>query len=278
LILLLGATGQLGSAFRTLLGDSALPLGRNQLDLADTDGIRSALSAYRPEVIVNCAAYTAVDRAEDEEELALRVNALAVGELARFAAEHGIPFVTFSTDYVFDGSATRPYVEGDPPRPLSVYGRTKLAGEQRALQYPGSLVVRTSWVISGTHPNFVATILHKAREGPLRVVDDQLGSPSVAADLAAATRQAMASGVSGLLHLVNQGPASRFELARAALELAGLDPQLVEPCPSTEYPTKAPRPLYSVLGSERVGHLGLAPLPHWRQSLPMVVESLASRF
>lgn len=277
MILLLGATGQLGTAFRTLLGDSAVPLGRNQLDLALTHDIRPALAAHRPEGIINCAAYTAVDRAEDEEEPAFRVNALAVGELARFAAEHGIPLVTFSTDYVFDGSATRPYVEGDAPSPLSAYGRTKLAGERLALEYPSSLVVRTSWVISGTHPNFIATIIRKAREGPVRVVDDQEGIPTVAADLAPATWRAMAKGVSGLLHLVNQGQASWFELARAAVELAGMDPRLVQPCPSTEYPTKAPRPLYSVLGSERLGDLGIAPLPHWRQSLPEVVALVTSR-
>ncbi|MGH9168542.1 MAG: dTDP-4-dehydrorhamnose reductase [Acidimicrobiia bacterium] len=278
MILLLGASGQLGTACRRLLGAQAVPLTRRELDFSDPTAIRPALAGYQPEAIINCAAYTAVDRAEDEEELAHRVNALAVGELAGWAAERQVPLVTFSTDYVFDGESDRPYVESDTPHPLNAYGRTKLAGEGLArAAWLETLVIRSSWIISGTHPNFVATILRKAREGPVRVVDDQQGIPTVAADLAAAGLQALRKGVSGLLHLTNQGPTTWFGLARKAVELAGLDPQLVQPCSSDEYPTQARRPAYSVLGSERRDQLALEGLPAWEESLPGLVEELLIR-
>ncbi|MGH9051847.1 MAG: dTDP-4-dehydrorhamnose reductase [Acidimicrobiia bacterium] len=278
MILLLGASGQLGTACRRLLGAQAVPLTRRELDFSDPTAIRPALAGYQPEAIINCAAYTAVDRAEDEEELAHRVNALAVGELAGWAAERQVPLVTFSTDYVFDGESDRPYVESDTPHPLNAYGRTKLAGERLArAAWLETLVIRSSWIISGTHPNFVATILRKAREGPVRVVDDQQGIPTVAADLAAAGLQALRKGVSGLLHLTNQGPTTWFGLARKAVELAGLDPELVQPCSSDEYPTQARRPAYSVLGSERRDQLALEGLPAWEESLPGLVEELLIR-
>ena len=278
MILLLGAAGQLGTACRRLLGAEALPLTRRELDLSDPPAVRPALASYQPEAIVNCAAYTAVDRAEDEEELAHRVNALAVEELARFAADRRVPLVTFSTDYVFDGTAGHPYVESDPPHPLNAYGRSKLAGEEAAVAvWPKTLVIRSSWIISGTHPNFVATIIRKARDGTVRVVDDQQGIPTVAEDLAAASLQALQAGVTAVLHLTNQGPTTWFGLAHRAVELAGLDPSRVEPCSSSDFPTKARRPTYSVLGSERLDELGLEALPAWEDSLYGVVEELLTR-
>jgi dTDP-4-dehydrorhamnose reductase len=273
-LLVTGGTGQLGSAVSRLRPDAAIP-GRGELDLADPGGIRPYLEAVRPEAIVNCAAYTAVDRAEEEEAPATIVNGSAVGAMAEYAAEAGIPLVTFSTDYVFDGHAAEPYVESSPTDPINAYGRSKLAGERAALAaHPGALVIRTSWVISGTHPNFVATMLRLAPERELRVVDDQQGCPTVAADLAAGALAALDAGATGLLHLTNQGVTTWYRLARAAVEIAGIDPERIRPCTTEEYPTPARRPPYSVLGSERLQDLGIAPLPHWEASLPGVVAGL----
>jgi dTDP-4-dehydrorhamnose reductase len=179
---------------------------------------------------------------------------------------------------VFDGRAGRPYLESDETNPISAYGRSKLAGEQLALgANPAALVIRTSWLISGTHPNFVATMLRMAEEGrPSRVVNDQYGCPTVARDLARATLTAIEAEVSGVLHLTNQGPTTWFDLAQASIRSAGLDPDMVTACTTAEYPTAATRPAYSVLGSERASQLGLD-LPEWIESLPDVVAELLSR-
>jgi dTDP-4-dehydrorhamnose reductase len=214
-----------------------------------------------------------VDRAEAEEELATLINTVAVGELAKWAAHRSRPLLTFSTDYVFDGFAHRPYVESSPTNPINAYGRSKLRGEAQAVDQ-GALVVRTSWVISGSHPNFVATILRKVNEQELRVVDDQRGRPTVAADLAQASYAALRSGVSGLLHLTNQGDTTWYELARTSVGLADLDPSRLSPCETVDYPTPARRPAYSVLASERLEDLGFDPLPHWRESIGDLVTEL----
>ena len=253
-------------------------LTRKDLDLADPATVAPALVRWAPAAIINCAAYTHVDRAEADEDHAHTINADSVGEMAAVARAMGIPFVTFSTDYVFDGSADTPYVESSPTSPVNAYGRTKLAGEQMALEtYPGSLVIRTSWVISGTHPNFVATMLRLVDERELRVVDDQVGCPTVAADLAAATRRAIERRVTGILHLTNTGATTWFELARTAVGLAGRDVTRISPCSTDEYPTPAPRPRFSVLGSERRASVGVTPLPHWRDSLREVVARQLAR-
>jgi dTDP-4-dehydrorhamnose reductase len=207
------------------------------------------------------------------------VNGTSVGILAEVAAEAQIPFVTYSTDYVFDGQGREPYVESSPTDPINAYGASKLIGERLALQAnPRTLVIRTSWVISGTHPNFVATMLRLAGEGrSVRVVNDQHGCPTVATDLARATLQAMKTSATGLLHLTNAGATTWFELARTAVALAGLDSDLIQPCPTEEYPTPARRPSYSVLGSERIEGLGMNALPPWQDSLPDVVREQMRR-
>lgn len=235
-----------------------------------------AIAALRPSTIINCAAYTKVDAAEEHELDAYAVNAAAVGEMARYAAETGTALLTFSTDYVFPGDASEPYVESSPTSPVNAYGRTKLAGEHAALDaHPDALVVRTSWVISGTHRNFVATMLRLAAERDVvRVVADQHGKPTIAADLATASLRALDAGVGGVLHLANEGATTWFELAREAVRLGGGDPEKVQPCGTADYPTPARRPAYSVLGSERREDLGLPPLPHWTASLPGVVAAL----
>lgn len=269
-ILLLGSSGQVGTALRGVL-DEAIAPSRSELDLttADFDDVHRLVEGTRADVIVNCAAYTAVDRAEDEAALADRVNGHAVGILADVAGDAGIPLVTYSTDYVFDGTSRHPYLESATTNPINAYGRGKLLGEELALSSnPKTLVIRTSWVISRTHPNFVSTMLRLAREGrEIKVVDDQRGSPTVADHLAAATIEAIAGDATGLLHITNQGDTTWFDLAREALTAAGLDPGLISPCPTTEYPTKAARPAYSVLGSDRTAELGLTALPSWREAL-----------
>lgn len=273
MMLITGGSGQLGTAFGAVFPEATFPT-RAELDLAAVDDVYPKLAELHPDAIINCAAYTAVDAAEDDEETAWAVNAGAVGEMARYAGDHSIPFVTYSTDYVFAGNGTRPYVESDPTDPINVYGRTKREGELAALAYSGSLVIRTSWVISPTHPNFVATMIRLVTERELTVVDDQRGCPTITTDLAAATRRALDVAATGLLHLTNQGETTWFHLARRAVELAGLGPERISPCGTDAFSRPAPRPAYSVLGSERLEDLSLDPLPAWDDSLPGVVSGL----
>ncbi len=278
MILVTGAAGQLGSAFLRLLGDEALGLTRAELDLEDLDAIGPAVTSRRPALVINCAAYTAVDRAEEQPERARTLNARAVERLAAAALVAGAGFVTFSTDYVFSGDAAEPYVESSPTGPLNVYGATKLEGEGRALAaHPRALVVRTSWVLSGTHDNFVTTMLRLAARGGARVVDDQTGRPTLVDDLAPAVMAAVEAGATGLLHLTNQGETTWCALAKEAVALAGHDPATIEPITTSEYPTAAARPRYSVLASERLAWLGLAPLPHHRDGLLPLVASQVAR-
>lgn len=268
-----GARGQLGSAFRRLLPD-AVGLARSELDLSDPAAISERLRSVNPSLVLNCAAYTAVDRAEEEEELATVINGAAVEAMAAWCRSSGARFVTFSTDYVFPGSGSAPYVESDATDPINAYGRSKLVGEHAALSH-GGLVVRTSWLLSGQPPNFVASILSAAASrGTLKVVDDQTGCPTMASDLVRATLAAVDIEASGILHLTNEGSTTWFELARTAVEMAGMDPDLVTPCSSEEFPRPAPRPANSVLASERVADLGLSAMPSWRESLESVVNAL----
>lgn len=272
MILVLGRGGQLGTSFANLLGPGGTTLGIEDLDLQDFSGIRPALDRFQPSALINCAGHTAVDLAEQQSELAYLLNAEAVGELARWASDRGIPFVNFSSDYVFDGTKRTPYVESDVPNPINTYGNSKLAGETRGFEgHPGMLLVRSSWIVSGTSPNFVATVLRRAREGPIRVVDDQVGVPNIADDVAVATLESLDAGLNGILHLASAPPTTWFELARFALELADMDPGLVQPISTAEYGAGAMRPAYGVLASER--DTGIE-LPPWRQSLASVVKEL----
>ena len=271
-IVVTGAAGQLGTAMRAGIG-AATFLTHDQLDLGEPDGMRAVLDELTPEILINCAAYTAVDRAQEQESMATRINGTAVAEMAEYCQVSGARFVTFSTDYVFDGVSDVPWLESDLTNPINAYGRSKLVGEISTLAARG-LVIRTSWLVSGTHPNFIATMLRLGQERDLRVVDDQSGCPTMADDLVAATLQAIDAGATGVLHCANEGPTTWFEFARAALSCAGLDPGRVVPCATAEFPTPAPRPAYSVLGSERRHSLGVDDLPSWMDSLPRVVEQL----
>lgn len=272
MIAVTGATGQLGSAFLRLLPDAS-GLTRADLDLTRPDLLRERLDRLRCDTLINCAAYTAVDQAETDESTAEAVNALSVKVMAEWAADRSVRLVTYSTDYVFDGTKSGPYVESDLPNPQSAYGRTKLLGEQLATDAnPDCLVVRTSWVISGTHPNFVSTILRLVRERPISVVDDQHGSPTLADDLASHTLRLLDIAASGLVHATNEGATTWFRLAQAAAELAGIEPDRISPCTTAEFPRPAPRPANSLLASERYPEVGR--LRPWRESLPSAVEQI----
>ena len=278
-VLVIGAEGQLGAAIGSAFPD-VIGLGRRDMDLKSPDlpdRARQLMDAIRPRTVVNCAAFTAVDRAESEGDEAMAVNAYAVGVLAETAARLATSFVTFSTDYVFDGTKPNPYVESDLPSPINTYGQTKALGESYALaQGEGILVIRTSWLISSTHPNFVSTVLRRIKSGgSIKVVSDQHGCPTVASDLARATVDAVEMGATGILHLTNRGATTWFDLARAAAASAGYDDKLIEPCTTANYPTPARRPTNSVLGSKRTGQLGID-LPPWQESLDRVVTDLSA--
>jgi dTDP-4-dehydrorhamnose reductase len=267
-----GATGQLGSAFLRLLPDAA-GLTRADLDLTRPDLLRERLDRLRCDTLINCAAYTAVDQAETDEQTAEAVNAHSVEVMASWAADRSVRLVTYSTDYVFDGTKSAAYVESDVPNPQSAYGRTKLLGERLATDAnPGCLVIRTSWVISGTHPNFVSTILRLVRDRPISVVDDQHGSPTLADDLASHTLRLLDIAARGLVHATNEGATTWFHLAQTAAELAGIEPDRISPCTTAEFPRPAPRPANSLLVSERYREVGY--LPPWRESLPTAVEQI----
>jgi dTDP-4-dehydrorhamnose reductase len=269
-----GAEGQLGRALVARLGaDLAWAGGRAGLDVGDPAAVERRLAEVRPDVVFNAAAWNAVDLAETRFAEALLVNAAGPAHLARAARACGARLVHVSTDYVFDGTATRPYVEDDPPRPLSLYGVSKLAGEQAVAASGGEhLVVRTSAVLGvgasrSKGGSFVERIVARARAGqPLRVVADQVFSPTSASDLAAALVGLAERGARGLVHVTNSGTCSWHGLAVAALELAGTAAP-VAGIRSAELGAPARRPAYSVLSNERAVALGLAPLRPWREAL-----------
>jgi dTDP-4-dehydrorhamnose reductase len=278
-VLITGASGQLGSALvhSAPLRTAVRALSRGELNIDDAAAVRAAVADFQPQLIINAAAYTAVDKAESEPDLADAINAQGPRHLAEAAsAIPGCRLLHISTDYVFNGSAARPYQPSDPTDPLSVYGRTKLAGEQAALGVLAerAVVLRTAWVYAAQGKNFLLTMLRLMRErGAVRVVADQKGTPTAAASIARALwRIAELPGVHGVLHWTDAGVASWYDFACAIAEdalAAGLLSQAVTVTPITtaEYPTAAHRPANSVLDCRAsIEKLGIKP-PHWRQSL-----------
>ncbi|GLH31078.1 NAD(P)-dependent oxidoreductase [Pseudomonas sp. BR1R-5] len=275
-----GQNGQVAQALKTQLaglGEIHL-LGRDQLDLAQPEALREPLRQLAPGLIINAAAYTAVDQAETEPDTAFAINAQAPGVLAEEALRLGAPLIHYSTDYVFDGEKATPYNEQDVPNPLGVYGRSKLAGEQAIAAVGGAhLILRTSWVYSQHGRNFLLTMQRLLQEKPqLRVVDDQIGAPTWATTIALSTRvlierwQAGRAGAWGTYHLAAQGQTSWFGFAQAIgeqLKARGLPCAELLPIPSSEYPTPARRPANSRLDCSRLAREWGVTLPHWQQAL-----------
>jgi len=275
-ILLSGRNGQVGWELARLLPTigEVVSTGRGELDLADADAIRRIVREAKPQLIVNAAAYTAVDKAESEPELAMRINGTAPGVLAEEAKRQGALLVHYSTDYVFDGSKRGAYVEDDAPNPLSVYGRSKLAGERAIRDIGGRhLILRTSWVYGPRGKNFFLTIARKAASGErLRVVADQRGVPTTSGFLAEKTLALLKGGASGLLHLVPAGETTWYDFAREIVQLTGSKSE-VQPIKAGEFPAAARRPANSVLDNRKATAALGAPMPDWRTLLGAVRES-----
>ncbi len=269
--LLAGGRGMLGQDLARVLGaagiDASAPPSA-ELDVRDLQATQTAVRGH--DVVVNCAAWTAVDDAEASEAQAYAVNAVGAANVARACAASGARFVHISTDYVFDGQGSAPYAEDAPTAPRTAYGRTKLAGEWavRAL-CPEALVVRTAWLYGAGGGNFVRTMARLAGERDrLQVVDDQQGQPTWTADLAdLVVRLVEADAPAGVWHGVNGGATTWWGLARAVFEKNGWDPGRVQPVASAAYPRPAPRPAYSVLGRDRFAAHGIAPMRDWRDAL-----------
>jgi dTDP-4-dehydrorhamnose reductase len=283
-VLVTGGNGQLGTevvrVFRRLGHEVLAPLP-DAMDFLDPDGLATRAAALKADWIINCAAYTQVDRAETESGQAFTINRDSAGRLASAAAETGGRLLHVSTDFVFDGKRSRPYREDDEPAPLSVYGRSKWEGDRAVLAaLPDAIVLRTAWVYGVHGHNFVKTMLRLARAGkPLRVVDDQVGTPTWTSDIVQAMVALVTADASGVFHFTAAGETSWCGFARAILEEAGrlgfeLKTRTVAAIPTTEYPTPARRPHYSVLDNRKIQPWLASPIPQWRDSLINMLKEL----
>jgi dTDP-4-dehydrorhamnose reductase len=277
-VIVTGASGQLGrdtvERFAAS-GHEVVAAGRRELDVAHRDQVLSAIGSVRPDVVVNCAAFTAVDACENDVDRAYQVNALAVRHVAEAARRFGAHLCHVSTDYVFSGDKGEPYHEWDRPNPQSIYGASKLAGEQEAGEE--TTVVRTSWLCGRHGSNMVATVLRLASEGgPMRFVDDQKGSPSFTPDVAAVIERLCADRRPGLYHVTNQGEVSWYEFAREIMAVAGYDPDRVAPITTADLqpPRPAARPANSVLENRALALAGLDCPPEYRAPLVRLVADL----
>ena len=279
--LITGGTGMLGTELFNMLtarGEEVVALGSSACDVRDPESIADALAHYRPDILVNCAAHTAVDAAETEESAAFALNAIGPRNLARAAYASGVEFVHVSTDYVFDGQATEPYEVDALVNPRSAYGRTKAAGEWAVrLEHPDARIVRTAWLYGAHGGNFVATMLNLSAKMPtLDVVNDQVGQPTWTGDLA----EMMVALVDeetpgGFYHGTSAGRGTWFDLAQEAYRIAGLDPERIKPTTSDKFQRPAPRPAFSVLAPAPVGPR----IGEWRERLAAsgVVEGVMSK-
>ncbi len=285
-ILVTGSNGQLGKELKEL--EHFFPqfnfifLSREDLPIHHFELVRNFFKGTHPQYLINCAAYTAVDRAESEKELAFQVNAEAAGVLAAICIENNCRFIHVSTDYVFDGTATTPYKEDSPTNPQGIYGASKLEGEKQAFQLnPDSIIIRTSWVYSEFGKNFVKTMLKLMTErDELNVVNDQFGSPTYAADLAKAILSiiancqiATANWVPGIYHYSNDGSINWYDFALAIKEISGSNCK-VNPIPTSQYPTPAKRPAYSVLDKTKIQQTFGMELKDWKESLKVCLSRL----
>ena len=289
-ILLTGKTGQIGEELNNIVGDlgNLITVDKEQLDLSKPNSIEPVILDIKPDIIINPAAYTAVDKAEEEPDLAMTVNALAPGLLAKAARKVGAGLIHYSTDYVFDGCSEIPYKEEDPPNPLNVYGKTKLAGE-KAIAEAGVpfLIIRTSWVYSLHGKNFLRTIKKLAEEkDTIQVIDDQIGAPTWARSIALKTHQILKqclnkkwletkdSNLSGIFHATSQGKTSWHGFAREVLNMSNT-PQNIKliAIPTSDYPAPAARPHNSLLNNEKIQKVFGIDMPHWEDALKDCMDS-----
>jgi len=284
-ILVTGSAGQLGSEIRAASvnyqGYEFVFTDIDALDITSEEAVKAAVDEINPDWIINCVAYNFVDKAETDKDTAFKVNSLAPGLLAEAARGSEAKLIHVSTDYVFDGMASVPYNENSPTNPQTVYGRSKLEGELNALRHHGTMVIRTAWLYSSYGKNFVKTIIKNGREKEeLRVVFDQTGTPTYAADLAEAVLHIVSmvirnqkTFIAGLYHYSNEGVCSWYDFAIAISEHAALPCDIV-PVTSDKYKTAAVRPHYSVMDKEKIRKdLGIS-IPHWRESLSRCIEKL----
>lgn len=280
-ILVTGANGQLGNEMRVLAKENPQHLyyftDVQELDICNEQAVQNFVAENEIDVIVNCAAYTAVDNAEDNPELCDRLNNVAPGYLACAAQRRGAAMIQVSTDYVFDGTAHVPYTEEVPTCPNSVYGTTKLAGEQNVLKHcERAMVIRTAWLYSIYGNNFVKTMIRLGRErDTLGVIFDQIGTPTYANDLARAIYAAINKGVvRGIYHFSDEGVCSWYDFTVAIHRLAGITSCRVKPLHTAEYPSRAARPHYSVLDKTKIKNTFDIEIPHWEESLKRCIALL----
>jgi len=283
-VLVTGSKGQLGNEIRVLSNvykDIEFHFHDiDTLDLTDYKLVEDFFNNYKPHFLINCAAYTAVDKAEKEKELAFRLNAEVPGNLAGICQKFNTKLIHISTDYVFDGKNYRPYKEDDVPNPLSVYAKSKFEGENRILEFNNSIIIRTSWLYASSGNNFIKTILKLCREkNELRVVYDQIGSPTYAVDLANAILKIVNSAITneksfipGIYHYSNEGVCSWFDLAIEIFKIANINCK-VYPIESKEYPLPAKRPLYCIMNKEKIKSTYKLEIPHWKDSLETFLKT-----
>jgi len=283
LVAVTGVNGQLGWSIQQLQEQyqqyNFVFADREQLDLSNPDSIRTFFKEHHPNYFINCAAYTAVDKAENEQELAYKINAEAVSIIAQECKRIGTRLITISTDYVFDGNGTSPYKTDHPAKPINYYGYSKWMGEQLALENnPHTVIIRTSWVYCEHGNNFVKTMLRLMKEREeLKVVSDQIGSPTYAPDLAKAILNMLSQlevvNKYGIYHYSNTGVISWFDFATAIKEIAHMNCNIL-PIPSAQYPTPAKRPSYSVMDTSTLQDTFHISIPAWRDSLEVCIDKL----
>jgi dTDP-4-dehydrorhamnose reductase len=285
-ILVTGGNGQLGKALREFsslhTGLDFVFLSREELPIEQFELVRNYFNTLKPAYCINCAAYTAVDKAESEKELAFQINGEAVGVLAAVCKEHNTKFIHISTDYVFNGEATYPYTENFPPDPINVYGASKLEGEKQAMELnPDSIIIRTSWLYSSSGNNFVRTMMQlMSKKDEVKVIKDQLGSPTNAADLAETIFNIIGychlqiyNWNPGIYNFSNEGIISWYDFAKAIKEITD-SPCEIKPITSSEYPTAAKRPAYSVLDKTKIQEAYGIKLKKWKDSLRTCISNM----